>query len=70
VEKRLQADVPKQDQAAVAELTKRGVTVTKAVGADWRVQADALAKTMRGEMVPQDIFDLATKAREEFRQKR
>jgi TRAP-type C4-dicarboxylate transport system substrate-binding protein len=70
VEKRLQADVPKQDQAAVAELMKRGVTVTKANGAEWRTQADALAKTMRGEMVPPEIFDLATKARDEFRNKR
>jgi len=69
VEKRLQADVPKQDQAAVAELMKRGVTVTKANGAEWRTEADALAKTMRGEMVPPDIFDLATKARDEYRKK-
>src|SRR5438067_13477367 len=45
VEKRLQVDVPNQDQAAVAELTKRGVTVTKANGAEWRAEADALAKT-------------------------
>ena len=70
VEKRLQADVPKQDQAAVAELMKRGVTVTKANGAEWRAEADALAKTMRGEMVPPDIFDLATRARDEYRNKR
>ena len=69
VEKRLQADVPKQDQAAVAELMKRGVTVTKANGAEWRTEADALSKTMRGEMVPPDIFDLATKARDEYRKK-
>jgi TRAP-type C4-dicarboxylate transport system substrate-binding protein len=69
VEQRLQADVPKQDQAAVADLTKRGVTVTKASGAEWRAEADALAKTMRGEMVPPDIFDLAAKARDEFRKK-
>jgi TRAP-type C4-dicarboxylate transport system substrate-binding protein len=69
VEKRLQADVPTQDQAAVAELMKRGVTVTKASGAEWRVEADALAKTMRGEMVPPDIFDLATRARDEYRKK-
>jgi TRAP-type transport system periplasmic protein len=67
VEKRLQAEIPKQDQAAVADLTKRGVTVTKADGAEWRAQADGLAKTMRGEMVPADIFDLALKARSEFR---
>jgi TRAP-type C4-dicarboxylate transport system substrate-binding protein len=69
VEKRLQVDVPKQDQAAVADLVKRGVTVTKANGAEWRTEADALAKTMRGEMVPPEIFDLALKARDEFRKK-
>jgi len=67
VEKRLQAEIPKQDQAAVADLTKRGVTVTKADGAEWRAQADSLAKTMRGDMVAPDIFDLALKARGEFR---
>ena len=70
VEKRLQTEVPKQDLAAVAELTKRGVTVTKADNAEWRAQADALAKTMRGEMVPPDIFDLASKARDEFRSRK
>jgi TRAP-type C4-dicarboxylate transport system substrate-binding protein len=70
VEKRLQAEVPKQDQAAVAELTKRGVTVTKANGAEWRSQADSLARTMRGEMVPPDIFDLASRARDEYRSKK
>jgi len=67
VEKRLQVDVPKQDADAVAAMTKQGLTVTKATGPEWRTQLDSLAKTMRGEMVPADIFDLATKAREEFR---
>lgn len=67
VEKRLQADVPKQDADAVAAMTKSGLTVTKATGPEWRAQLDDLAKTMRGEMVPSDIFDLAAKARDEFR---
>jgi TRAP-type C4-dicarboxylate transport system substrate-binding protein len=67
VEKRLQADIPKQDQASVAAMVKGGLTVTKASGPEWRTQADALAKTMRGEMVPPDIFDLASKARDEYR---
>jgi TRAP-type C4-dicarboxylate transport system substrate-binding protein len=67
VEKRLQADVPKQDADAVAAMTKQGLTVTKATGPEWRTQLDNLAKTMRGEMVPADIFDLAVKARDEFR---
>jgi TRAP-type C4-dicarboxylate transport system substrate-binding protein len=70
VEKRLQAEIPKQDQAAVADLTRRGVTVTKADGAEWRAQADGLAKTMRGDMVPAEIFDLALKARGAFRNRK
>jgi TRAP-type C4-dicarboxylate transport system substrate-binding protein len=70
VEKRLQVEVPKQDAAAVAALTKSGVTITKATGAEWRTQADALAKTMRGAMVPAEIFDLATRARDEYRRKK
>jgi len=67
VEKRLQADVPKQDADAVAAMTKQGLTVTKATGPEWRTEIDGLAKTMRGEMVPPEIFDLAAKARDEFR---
>jgi TRAP-type transport system periplasmic protein len=67
VEKRLQVEVPKLDANAIATMTKNGLTVTKATGPEWRAQVDGLANTMRGEMVPQDIFDLATKARDEFR---
>jgi TRAP-type C4-dicarboxylate transport system substrate-binding protein len=67
VEKRLEADVPKQDAASVTEMTKRGLTVTRASGPEWRTEIDGLAKTMRGEMVPPDIFDLAMKARTDYR---
>jgi TRAP-type C4-dicarboxylate transport system substrate-binding protein len=67
VQRRLQEDVPRQDAAAVAEMTKRGLTVTRPSGSEWRTQMDALAKTLRGEMVPSDMFDLALKARDTFR---
>ncbi len=67
VETRLRDAVPKLDENAVAMMTKNGLTVTKAVGPDWKTQLDNLAKTMRGEMVPNDIFDLAVKARDEYR---
>ncbi len=67
VETRLRAEVPKLDENAVAMMMKNGLTVTKAVGPEWKTQLDNLAKTMRGEMVPPDIFDLALKARDEFR---
>jgi TRAP-type transport system periplasmic protein len=67
VEKRLRVDVPKQDQSSIETMTKAGLTVTKATGPEWKTELDSLAKTMRGEMVPADIFDLATKARDEYR---
>jgi TRAP-type transport system periplasmic protein len=67
VQKRLQDDVPKQDVAAIAAMKKSGLTVTEARGPEWRQALDALAKTMRGEMVPPDMFDLAVKARDAYR---
>lgn len=69
VETRLRAEVPKLDANAVEQMTKRGLTVTKPVGPEWKTQLDGLAKTMRGESVPPEIFDLAIKARDEFRKK-
>jgi TRAP-type C4-dicarboxylate transport system substrate-binding protein len=70
VERRLRVEVPKLDADAVAQMTKRGLTVTKPTGPEWRTQLDGLAKTMRGESVPPDIFDLASKARDEFRKQK
>jgi TRAP-type transport system periplasmic protein len=67
VERRLREAVPKLDENAVAIMTKNGLTVTKAAGPEWKTQLDSLAKTMRGEMVPPDVFDLAEKARNEYR---
>ena len=67
VEQRLRVDVPKQDQSSIETMVKQGLTVTKAAGPEWHTQLDSLAKTMRGEMVPSDIFDLASKARDEYR---
>jgi TRAP-type C4-dicarboxylate transport system substrate-binding protein len=68
VQKKLQADVPKQDLGAVLVMTQRGLSMTKASGSEWRAEAETLATTMRGEMVPRDIYDLATKERNAFRQ--
>jgi TRAP-type C4-dicarboxylate transport system substrate-binding protein len=65
--KTLQADVPKQEQLAVVLMTGQGLSVTKAAGPEWQQEAQRLAQTMRGEMVPQDIFDLAAGARDAFR---
>jgi TRAP-type transport system periplasmic protein len=67
VQKRLQDDVPKQDAAAIDAMVKRGLIVSEASGPEWRKEMDGLAKTMRGEMVPPDMFDLAVKARDAYR---
>jgi TRAP-type C4-dicarboxylate transport system substrate-binding protein len=67
VEQRLRVEVPTLDASSVEQMTKRGLTVTKATGPEWRAQLDGLAKSMRGDSVPPDIFDLALKARDEFR---
>jgi TRAP-type C4-dicarboxylate transport system substrate-binding protein len=70
VEKQLQAEVPKQDSLAVMLMSGQGLKVTKATGPEWRQEADTLASTMRGQMVPPDVFDLAVKERDAFRQQK
>jgi TRAP-type C4-dicarboxylate transport system substrate-binding protein len=69
VERRLAMEVPRQDAAAVAEMVKKGLTVTGADGAEWRSAAQAFAQRMRGDMVPSEIFDFAAKERTAFRQR-
>ncbi len=70
VEQRLRVEVPKQDEASVAAMTKAGLTITHTSGPEWKTQLDNLAKTMRGQQVPPDIFDLATKTRDEYRKQK
>ena len=69
VEKQLQADVPKQDGLATLLMQNQGLKVTKGTGPEWQQVADSLATAMRGKMVPPDIFDLAVKERDAFRQR-
>jgi TRAP-type C4-dicarboxylate transport system substrate-binding protein len=69
VENQLRIEVPKHDALAVTLMGTQGLKVTKATGPEWRQEADLLAKTMRGQMVPQDVFDLALKERDAFRQR-
>jgi TRAP-type C4-dicarboxylate transport system substrate-binding protein len=67
VEKQLQADVPKGDGLATIVMQNQGLKVTKGTGPEWQQMADALGATMRGKMVPPDIYDLALKERDAFR---
>jgi TRAP-type C4-dicarboxylate transport system substrate-binding protein len=70
VEKRLNTEVPNGDKLAVGIMSAQGLTVTKAEGPEWRTEAERLIQTMRGGMVPRDMFDLAVKARDAYRQQR
>lgn len=73
MEKTLQTEVPKQDATSVTAMQTKGLTVTKldAAGlAAFRGEADKLAASMRGKMVPADVYDLALQARDEFRKTR
>ncbi len=66
-EKELAVEVPKQDAEALEQMKARKLTVTQAAGADWRQAAEDFAKTMRGSMVPAEIFDQAQRERDAYR---
>ena len=63
-------EVPRQDLEAVAEMQKRGLTVSsvsEAEAVEFRAVADRLTATWRGSRVPAGIYDAAVAARNEFR---
>ena len=67
---KLMAGAPRLDAAAVGLMQAQGLTVTKldaAGAAEFRAAAADLLKTMRGGMVPADVYDLAVRARDAFR---
>ena len=69
-EKRLLGDAPKLDADSVATMKTRGLTVTTLdpkTAASFRAEADAFVKSMRGQMVPADIYDAAVRERDAFR---
>jgi len=70
VEKQLQVDVPKQDGLATLLMQNQGLKVTKGTGPEWQQLADNLGQTMRGKMVPPDVYDMALKERDAFRQRK
>lgn len=70
VEDALWVDVPRQDAEAVEEMKTRGLSVTsldQASVAEFRRVADELTASMRGDMVPSDVYDLALRERNSFR---
>jgi TRAP-type C4-dicarboxylate transport system substrate-binding protein len=69
-EKRLLGDAPKLDADSIATMKTRGLTVTSLdpkTTASFRNEADAFVKSMRGQMVPAEVFDAAVRERDAFR---
>ncbi len=67
-EKRQRETIPEQDQIAVDEMSRRGLEVTRSEDPkEWNETARRIAASMRGKSVPQEIYDAASKLRDEFR---
>ena len=63
-------EVPRQDREAIDQMRGRRLTVSMpddAAIVAFRQTADELTSSMRGTMVPQDIYDLALRERNSFR---
>ena len=70
MEQEMLASAPRQDATAITEMRTRGLTVTTlgpAAAAEFRAEAEKLKTSMRGTMVPIDIYDLALAERDTFR---
>jgi TRAP-type C4-dicarboxylate transport system substrate-binding protein len=69
-EARLRTEVPKNDADAVKLMSTRGLQVitpdAKSAG-EFHAAGTQLASTMRGTMVPADVYDAAVQARDAFR---
>jgi TRAP-type C4-dicarboxylate transport system substrate-binding protein len=73
LEARFLGDAPKLDAEAVNTMAARGLKVTKMTPqalTEFRAAAEQLVTTMRGSMVPADIFDAALAERAAFRKTR
>ena len=69
-ERKVLAEAPKLDADSVNTMKTRGLTVTTLdakARAEFHVAAEKLVATMRGGMVPADVYDLVVRERDTFR---
>ncbi|HEX5109422.1 MAG TPA: TRAP transporter substrate-binding protein DctP [Vicinamibacterales bacterium] len=69
-EKRLLSEAAKLDETSIATMKARGLTVitpdAKALAA-FRAEADRLVATIKGTLVPADVYDIAQRERDAYR---
>jgi TRAP-type C4-dicarboxylate transport system substrate-binding protein len=73
MQERVFTEVPRLDTRSVASMRRVKLTVTTldpVAAAEFRAAADRMVPALRGNTVPADIYDLAVKARDEYRQSR
>jgi TRAP-type C4-dicarboxylate transport system substrate-binding protein len=69
---RLEREVPKKDDASIAEMKKEGrdlkvTTLDAKAAADFRSEAAKMTAAMSGSIVPSDVFDAALRERDAYR---
>ena len=67
----MRAVAPAQDAASVKAMVDKGglqvITLDPKAAAEFRTAANELVLTMRGTMVPADVFDMAVQERDALR---
>ncbi len=69
---KLRDEIRRLDTDAIAQMKQRGLKVIEADAAtlaDWQTQAEDAYPTLRGTMVPPDLFDEVRRLRDEYRAK-
>ena len=70
LEKRVHAEAPAQDAESVKQMVARGlqvITLDAKAATEFRTAATTLNQSMRGSMVPPDIYDIAVQERDAVR---
>lgn len=69
-EERTSKEVPALEASSIVEMKKRGLTVNTLdpkAAEEFHSQADKLVASMKGDMVPADLFDAVKTARDQYR---
>ena len=69
---KLRHEIRRLDADAIAQMEQRGLRIVKPDAdalADWKTQAEEAYPTLRGTMVPKDLFDEVRRLRDEYRAK-
>jgi TRAP-type C4-dicarboxylate transport system substrate-binding protein len=70
LEQRVRTEAPIQDAESIKQMQARGlqvITLDPKAAAEFRAAATEVTATMRGSMVPADIYDAAVQERNAFR---